>query len=117
MFGAQLVGQVFRHGDAPAEYQKDPATKDRIMNAFIKWENNEMMFSDVPEGAVIHGTNNYISLTCDSEEQVDRIYARLSEGAQKIQMPLGDTFWGSKFASLIDKFGTAWYLGWDRPQT
>lgn len=116
VFNAQLVGQIHRHGDAPAEYQKDPTTKDWIMNAFIKWDNNEMMFSDVPEGAVKHGTSNYISVTCDSEEQVDNIYAKLSAGAQQIQTPLGDTFWGSKFASLIDKFGVAWYLGWDRPR-
>jgi len=114
VFGATLGG-IHRQGDAPAEYQKNEATKNRIMNALITWDNNEMMFSDVPQDAVKFGSNNYISLTCDTEEQVDRIYARLSEGA-KINMELQDTFRGSKFASLIDKFGVAWYLGWDRPK-
>lgn len=117
VFGAEIVGDIHRHKDAPAEYQHNGESKmpNGIMNAFIKWGNNEMMFSDVPEGAVRVGTNNYISITCDSEEQVDNIYKKLSEGA-KINMELQDTFWGSKFASLIDKFGVAWYLGWDRPK-
>ena len=114
IFGAQLVG-IHRQSEAPAEYQANGVNGNGIMNAFIKWENNEMMFSDVPKEAVTFGTNNYISLTCDTEEQVDRIYASLSEGA-KIQMELQDTFRGSKFASLIDKFGVAWYLGWDKPK-
>ena len=75
-----------------------------------------MMFSDVPEWAVKFGTNNYISITCDTEEEVDHIYKRLSEDAQKINIELQFMFWGSKFASLIDKFGVAWYIGWDKPQ-
>lgn len=116
IFGAQIVGPINRQGDAPAEYAGDESRKDWIMHAFIKWENNEMMFSDVPPEAVTQGSNNYISVTCDSEEQVDTIYAKLSEGAKSIQMPLQDTFWGSKFASFIDKFGVAWYLGRDRPK-
>lgn len=115
VFGAELVG-IHRHSDAPAEYAMTDTSKDGIMNAFIKWGNNEMMFSDVPEGAVTFGTNNYISITCDTEEEVDRIYKRLSEDAQKINIELQFMFRGSKFASLIDKFGVAWYLGRDKPQ-
>ncbi len=117
IFNAQIVGEINRYGNAPAEYAKDESMKNWIMHAFIKWENNEIMFADSPESDMKFGTNNYISVTCDSEEQVDRVYAKLSENAQQIQMELADTFWGSKFASLIDKFGVAWYLGWDRPQT
>lgn len=116
IFNAQIVGEINRYGDAPAEYVKDESMKNHIMHAFIKRDNNEMMFSDAPKTDVTFGTNNYISVTCDSEEQVDSIYKRLSEGAQKIHMELQDTFRGSKFASFIDKFGVAWYLGWDRPK-
>lgn len=118
IFGAQVVGQIHRHSDAPTEYTQEGTSSNPngIMNAFIKRGNNEMMFSDVPEGAVVFGTNNYISLTCDTEEEVDRIYQALAADAKKVEMELAFMFRGSKFASLIDKFGVAWYLGRDKPQ-
>lgn len=118
VFGAEIVGEIHRHKDAPTEYQEHggSGTPNGIMNAFIKWDNNEIMFSDVPEGAVKVGTNNYISLTCDNEQQVDEIYKKLSEDAQQIQIPLQDMFRGSKFSSFIDKFGVARYVGRDRPK-
>jgi PhnB protein len=29
-------------------------------------------------------------------------------------MPLADQFWGARFGMLIDQFGIAWMLNWEK---
>jgi PhnB protein len=51
----------------------------------------------------------FLHVVCDSEEQLRKIYSKLSEGG-KVNMPLDNTFWGSIYGDLVDKFGTGWGL-------
>lgn len=50
-----------------------------------------------------------IFLTCDGEEEIDRLYSGLSEGGQ-VLMPLGDYSFSKKFGWISDKFGVSWQL-------
>ena len=50
-----------------------------------------------------------IFLTCDSEEEIDRLYSSLTDGGQ-VMMPLGDYFFSKKFGWVSDKFGVSWQL-------
>jgi predicted 3-demethylubiquinone-9 3-methyltransferase (glyoxalase superfamily) len=50
-----------------------------------------------------------IFLTCDTEEELDFIYGKLSEGGQAL-MPLGDYGFSKKFGWLNDRFGVSWQL-------
>ncbi|PJN87347.1 VOC family protein [Bacillus sp. mrc49] len=50
-----------------------------------------------------------IFLTCDGEEEIDRLYSDLSEGGQ-VLMPLGDYSFSKKFGWISDKFGVSWQL-------
>ncbi|UXH44081.1 VOC family protein [Rossellomorea vietnamensis] len=50
-----------------------------------------------------------IFLTCDTEEELDLIYGKLSEGGQAL-MPLGDYGFSKKFGWLNDRFGVSWQL-------
>lgn len=51
-----------------------------------------------------------IYVTCDTEEEIDRLYAALSEGGG-VLMPL-DTAYGfsAKFGWVNDRFGVSWQL-------
>lgn len=46
---------------------------------------------------------------CDSEEELDDAYARLSEGGQLL-MPLDNYPFSKKFGWVQDKFGVSWQL-------
>lgn len=48
-----------------------------------------------------------IYITCDSEEEIDRLYEQFMEGGQAL-MPLGDYSFSKKFAWIADKFGVSW---------
>ncbi|MFE4709367.1 MULTISPECIES: VOC family protein [unclassified Paenibacillus] len=54
-------------------------------------------------------------VTCDSEEEIDRIFAELSEGGQ-ILMPLGAYPFSQKFGWTADRFGVSWQLSLPHPQ-
>lgn len=46
---------------------------------------------------------------CDTEEEIDTLCARLSEGGQ-VFMPLNNYGFSAKFAWVADKFGVSWQL-------
>ncbi|MFC5734396.1 VOC family protein [Cytobacillus gottheilii] len=50
-----------------------------------------------------------IFVTCNTEEELDNIYQKLSEGGQAL-MPLGDYGFSKKFGWLNDRFGVSWQL-------
>lgn len=50
-----------------------------------------------------------IFVTCDTEEELDHLHAKLNEGGQEL-MPLGDYGFSKKFCWLNDKFGVSWQL-------
>ena len=50
-----------------------------------------------------------IFITCDSENEIDELYEKLSVGGQAL-MPLGDHGFSKKFGWINDKFGISWQL-------
>ena len=57
----------------------------------------------------------YLSLTVDSAEEAERVWAVLADGGQ-ILMPMAETFFATRFGQLRDKFGTSWMILAPRPQ-
>jgi PhnB protein len=90
---------------------------DKIMHATFEAGSLTLMASDVmkPDFKVTSGTNTQLSLNFKHEEDIDRVFAALSDGAS-ITMPLQDTFWGAKFGMLVDKFQINWMFNFDRPK-
>ena len=60
------------------------------------------------------GSNFSVSVSPDSKEEADRLFAGLSEGGKTI-MPLDDTFWGARFGMCVDKFGVTWQINFQYP--
>jgi PhnB protein len=55
------------------------------------------------------GNNFNLSVNAKSREEADRIYVGLSEGG-KATMPMNQTFWGSYFGMLTDRFDIQWMV-------
>ncbi|MFJ5621858.1 VOC family protein [Peribacillus loiseleuriae] len=48
-------------------------------------------------------------ITCDTEEEIDRLYENLTQGGG-VLMPLGDYSFSKKFGWIVDKFSVSWQL-------
>jgi len=53
--------------------------------------------------------NISLSINTTSRKEADDVFEGLSQGG-KVTMPLENTFWGSYFGMLIDKFGIHWLV-------
>jgi PhnB protein len=110
-FGGELT--MSRYADGPegagrAEGEGKPDL-ERIMHACLTGGDASLMASDNPMGAPKAGDNVSLSLHCETMEDIQRLFAALSEGG-KVFMPLADTFWGAHFGMLVDKYGFNWML-------
>ncbi|PUB16724.1 VOC family protein [Paenisporosarcina sp. OV554] len=75
------------------------------------------MASDTfPNQNVSIGNNVSIVLECESEEEIQTHYDRLSKGGN-VFMELQDTFWGAKYAKLQDPFGVIWDLNFEKSKS
>ena len=52
-----------------------------------------------------------IFINCESEEEIDTLYKKLSEGGMTM-MPLGNYGFSKKFAFIADKYGLCWQVNW-----
>lgn len=88
---------------------------DKIMHIALPIGPNVLMGNDVPEfmGRTNERENrSKISIGAASREEADRLYNGLSAGGE-VEMPIGDSPWGSYFAMFRDKYGIEWMIDYD----
>lgn len=56
----------------------------------------------------------FLHVVFDSEEELRKTFDALSAGG-RVNMPVENTFWGSVYGDLVDKFGTGWGLEFQEP--
>jgi PhnB protein len=97
-------------GELPKE------AKDRIMHARLAKGAAILMASDNMPGMPFQQGNNFsISINCESVDEIDKLFAALSEKG-KITMPLQQTFWAARFGMLTDQFGINWMFNFEQPK-
>ncbi|UPT66891.1 MAG: VOC family protein [Sphingobacteriales bacterium JAD_PAG50586_3] len=102
-----------RFGDVPNDMGAD---KDKILHLTATINGSTLMASDCPPGvSVSFGNNVNLSLNMSSAAELDEKFAKLAEGGT-ITMAPEDTFWGARFAMLVDKFGICWMFNFDYPK-
>lgn len=106
--GGELIFQTV--GESPLAEKMPKQMKDCILHATLRKEALVLQGSDmVPQTGLVKGNAVSLSLDCSSEEEIKKVYAKLSaEG--KADHPLEDTFWGALFGDLTDKYGNHWIL-------
>ena len=118
VFGGEfMILQTF--GDAPGEYQPPENEQDKVMHVSLPIGDNILMGSDIPSNmgmTLVSGNNFSISVSPDSRDDADRLFAALSDGGT-VTMPMQDMFWGSYFGSCADKFGVNWQVNFEQAQS
>jgi PhnB protein len=103
--GGKITG-ISRHGvmpnpSLPADW------KDKVLHARVVIGGTVVMGADIPNAEPMRSA--YLTLTLDSEDEAERLYALLTEGGE-VFMKMAKTPWANRFAMLRDKFGTSWML-------
>lgn len=115
VFGGEFP-YIGRFKDMPPMEGQPPmseATGNMIMHVSLPiGQGTILMGSDSSDEwghATTIGNNFNISINAKSREEADRIYTALSNGGTQA-MPMNQTFWGSYFGMLIDKFKIQWMV-------
>ena len=117
VFGGEFT-RVVRFKDMTGSEHFSEAEADKIMHIALPIGENTLMGNDVPEimGRVNEQENrSKISITAVSREEADDLFTGLSAGGD-IEMPIGDSPWGSYFAMFRDKYGIEWMVDFNPSQ-
>jgi PhnB protein len=109
--GAEVV-MLMRYKDMPGPAQPGmipPGSENKVMHASVQIGTTTLMASD----GHVSGKPNFqgfsLSLTAKDDAEAERMFKALGEGGE-VRMPLGKTFFASKFGMLADKFGVGWMI-------
>lgn len=94
--------------DAPGG--TDEKFKDNVMHSEFRADGIFFMATDgMPGKEAVVGDNIMLTIQLNDEQEQTRIFDALSRGG-KVTQPLEDTFWGSRFGMLVDRYGIHWML-------
>ncbi|MFB9329911.1 VOC family protein [Paenibacillus aurantiacus] len=81
-----------------------------VMQATFSLKGQEIMCIDSNiEHAFTFTPSFSLFIACDTEQELDKLYAGLSKDGKEL-MPLGDYGFSKKFGWLVDRFGVSWQL-------
>jgi len=103
------VDMLMRFKEAPDQSMISPDSKDKVMHAAVRIGDTQILMSD----GRCQGKPSFLgfSLTINAPDiaAAERQFNALAEGGQ-VQMPMGETFFASRFGMLADKFGVGWMV-------
>ena len=112
VFGGAFT-KIIRFKDlGNTEHELAESEANKIMHIALPIGNSILMANDVPEflGRVNENENrSKIFVTAESREEADKLFNGLSAGGT-VEMPIGDSPWGSYFAMFRDKYGIEWMV-------
>lgn len=116
VFGGEFA-MVSRFKDIPNPHNPNAEVEaDKIMHVALPiGKASILMGSDTPSFMGTHNLNenrSKISISAESKEEADKIFNGLSIGGS-VEMPIGDSPWGSYFGMLRDKYGIEWMVDYD----
>ena len=108
LFKPSEILNITRYGSGEA------GAEGTVQHATFTLNSQEFMCIDSNAGDHAFTFTPSISLyvRCESEEEIDRVFAVLSAGGQ-ILMPLDQYPFSRKFGWLSDRFGVSWQLSLD----
>ena len=116
VFGGEFA-RIVRFKDlSSSEFPVAEKEANKIMHIALPIGKSVLMGNDVPEimGRTNENENrSKIVISAESKEEADKLYNGLSAGGQ-VEMPIGDSPWGSYFGMFRDKYGIEWMVDFDK---
>ena len=115
VFGGEFTSVVRFKDLASDDFQVPEGEADKLMRIVLPIGNSTLIANDVPEsmGPVSETENrSKIAVTASSREEADKIFSGLSVGGT-VEMPMGESPWGTQFSMFRDKYGIEWTVEFD----
>lgn len=113
-FYKSAIGGTFelsRFEGSPMAEQLPADKRDKIMHATFKGDGFTFMASDGDLSKTLDPDAGNVSLSLGIEDaaKAESVFNALAQGG-KVTMPFAQAFWGGKFGTVVDKFGTEWMV-------
>jgi len=86
-----------------------PGSENKVMHSSFKVGDAAVMASDGDCSGKLDFKGISLTLTARNDADAERLFAALANGG-KVQMPIGKTFFASRFGMVADKFGVPWMV-------
>jgi PhnB protein len=109
--GAEVT-MLMRYKDSPEPPQPGAmphGTEDKVMHASLRIGDATVMLSDGHCLGQPTFQGFALTLIVPDDAEAERLFAHLADGGQ-VQMPLGKTFFSSRFGIVADRFGVMWMI-------
>jgi len=103
------IEAMLTHEGTPAEQHVPSEWRKKILHARLTVGDEVLMGSDAPPERYEQPQGFSVSLNNNDPAEAERIFRALSENG-RVQMPLQQTFWASRFGMLVDRFGIPWMV-------
>ena len=114
VLGGEILAMSTHADMPPGEEGHGPDMADKVMHAHLVAGGHTIMGSDAPPQMYEKPQGSMVTVTVDTPEEAERIYAAFIDGGQAF-MEMQETFWAQRFAMLSDRFGTQWMISCNKP--
>jgi PhnB protein len=100
---------------SPMAADAPPDWGNKILHASLKIGDTVMNGADMPPDRYKAPQGFAVMLDMTDPAVAERVFETLAKDA-RIEMPLQETFWASRYALLTDRFGIPWEINCGRPE-
>jgi PhnB protein len=106
------VEALMRYKDSPEPHPPGmipPGSENKVMHSSFRIGDTTVMASDGRCQGKPSFQGFSLSVNARDDAEADRLFSALADGGQ-VQMPLGKTFFSSRFGMVADRFGMGWMV-------
>ena len=105
------VDMVMHFKDAPPDMQAQmsPESKDKIMHSSFHVGDTQIMATDGQCSGKSTFSGITLTIQANSDAEAEKLFNALAQGG-KVNMPMAETFFATRFGMVADKFGVGWMV-------
>ena len=103
------VEMVMHWKDCPDKSMSTAQNADKVMHSQFTVGDTTVLASDGRNGGQPNFNGIMLCITAENEAKADKLFNGLAEGG-RVAMPMGKTFFSSRFGMVADKFGVGWMI-------
>lgn len=103
------VDMLMRFKESPDQSNVSPESRDKVMHCAFHVGDTQVLASDGHCAGKPAFQGFGLALTAGDDAEAERLFGALSDGG-KVQMPMSETFFATRFGMVADRFGVGWMV-------